>query len=137
MRVIWNGHVNGNGWADIGYHFVIMPSGRVYAARSEAKRGAHDQINDGLGIAFDGIYTSATINAQMYNSAVALCTILCKRYDITDVVTPIPTPTADFGTRNLPRMMGHRDRVATECPGSEAGRTVRLPEIRQAVNAQI
>jgi hypothetical protein len=137
MRVIWNSHVNGNGWSDIGYHFIIMPSGRVYAARSETKRGSHDVVNDGLGVAFDGIYSSATINSQMYNAAVALCTLLCKRYGITDTVTPIPTPTADFGIRNLPRIMGHRDRVATECPGSEGGRTVRLSELRQAVNAQI
>lgn len=137
MRVIWNGHVNGNGWSDIGYHFIIMPSGRVYAARAETKRGAHDVVNDGLGVAFDGIYSSATINIQMYNSAVALCTLLCKRYGITDTVTPISTPTADFGTRNLPRMMAHRDRVATECPGTEGGRTVRLSEIRQAVNSQL
>lgn len=137
MRVIYNGHVNGNGWADIGYHFIIMPSGRVYAARNEAKRGAHDVINDGLGVAFDGVYTSATINQAMYSSAVALCTSLCKRYGITNTVTPIPTPTADFGTRNLPRIMGHRDRVATECPGTEGGRTVRLPEIRQAVNSNL
>ena len=137
MRVIYNGHVNGNGWADIGYHFIVMPSGRVYAARSETKRGAHDVVNDGLGVSFDGIYTSATINQAMYNSAVALCTLLCKRYGITNTVTPIPTPTADFGTRNLPRMMGHRDRVATECPGTEGGKTVRLPDVRQAVNGNL
>lgn len=137
MRVIYNGHVNGNGWADIGYHFIIMPSGRVYAARSETRRGAHDVVNDGLGVAFDGVYTSATINQAMYNSAVALCTLLCKRYGITNTIAPIPTPTGDFGTRNLPRIMGHRDRVATECPGTEGGRTVRLPEIRQAVNGNL
>lgn len=137
MRVIYNGHVNGNGWADIGYHFIIMPSGRVYSARSETKRGAHDVVNDGLGVAFDGVYTNVTINQAMYNSAVALCTALCKRYGITNTVTPIPTPTGDFGTRNLPRIMGHRDRVATECPGTEGGRTVRLPDIRQAVNGNL
>ncbi len=137
MRVIYNGHVNGNGWADIGYHFIVMPSGRVYSARNETKRGAHDVVNDGLGVSFDGIYSSATINQNMYNSAVALCTLLCKRYGITNTITPIATPTADFGTRNLPRMMGHRDRVATECPGTEGGRTVRLPDIRQEVNGNL
>jgi len=137
MRVIYNGHVNGNGWSDIGYHFIIMQSGRVFAARSELKRGAHDIVNDGLGIAFDGIYSSASINQGMFNSAVALCTLLCRRYGFKNVVTPVPTPTADFGTRNLPLILGHRDRVATECPGTEGGRTVRLPELRTAVNAQL
>lgn len=137
MRVIWNSHVNGNGWSDIGYHFIIMPSGRVFSARSELKRGAHDVINDGLGIAFDGIYSSATINQKMFDAAVALCTVLCRRYGIKNTVTPVPTATADFGTRNLPLIIGHRDRVATQCPGTEGGRTVRLPEIRTAVNAQL
>jgi hypothetical protein len=136
MRTIWNGHVNGNGWSDIGYHFIIMPSGRVYVARAETKRGAHDGINDGLGIAFDGIYSTATINQAMYETAVTVCTILCKRYGITNTITPVATPT-DFGSRNLPLICGHRDRVATECPGSEGGRTVRLADIRQAVNAQL
>lgn len=137
MRTIRNSHVNGNGWSDIGYHYVIMPSGRIYEGRQERKRGAHDVINDGLGVAFDGVYSSQTISQQQYESAIALCTVLCKRYGITDTVTAVPTATADFGTRNLPRICGHRDRVATECPGSEGGRTVRLPDIRQAVNGRV
>ncbi len=134
MRVIWNSHVFGNGWSDIGYHFIVMPSGRVFAARDERKRGAHDVINDGLGIAFDGIYSSATINQRQFEAAVSLCTLLCKRYGIANTVSPVPTATADFGTRNLPRILGHRDRVATECPGSAGGTTVRLNDIRVAVN---
>ncbi|MGI0487482.1 peptidoglycan recognition family protein [Pantanalinema rosaneae CENA516] len=137
MQLIRNSHVNGNGWSDVGYHFIVMPSGRVYEARSERKRGAHDVINDGLGVAFDGIYTSQTITQAQYEGAVALCTLLCKRYGINDPVTPVPTPTADFGTRSLPRICGHRDRVSTACPGTEGGRTVRLPEIRQAVRANL
>ncbi|MEX0268318.1 peptidoglycan recognition family protein [Leptolyngbyaceae cyanobacterium UHCC 1019] len=137
MRVVYNGHVNGNGWTDIGYHFIIMPSGRVYEGRSERKRGSHDLVNDGLGIAFDGVYSANTISQQQYQAAVALCTVLCKRYGFKNTVTPVPTPTADFGTRNLPLICGHRDRVATACPGSEGGRTVRLSEIRTAVNAQL
>jgi N-acetylmuramoyl-L-alanine amidase len=137
MRVIWNSHINGNGWSDIGYHFIVMPSGRVFEARSERRRGAHDLVNDGLGVAFDGIFSSATISTQQFQSAVALCTLLCRRYGFRDPVTPVPTPTADFGTRNLPLILGHRDRVATECPGSEGGRTVRLSDIRVAVRANL
>ncbi|MBM0740322.1 N-acetylmuramoyl-L-alanine amidase [Phormidium sp. CLA17] len=137
MRLIYNGHVNGNSWADIGYHFIIMPSGRVYEGRSERKRGSHDVVNDGLGIAFDGVYSTNTISQQQYQAAVALCTVLSKRYGFKNTVTPVPTPTADFGTRNLPLICGHRDRVSTACPGSEGGKTVRLGEIRTAVNAQL
>jgi hypothetical protein len=137
MRFIWSSHVNGNGWSDIGYHYIIMPSGRIFEARSDQKRGAHDVVNDGWGIAFDGIYSSATINQQQFQSAVALCTKLCQRMGISDPVTPAPTPTADYGIRSLPPICGHRDRVATTCPGSEGGRTVRLADIRQEVRTKL
>ena len=137
MRQLWQGHVGGNGWSDIGYHYVIMPSGRIYEARFERKRGAHDVINDGLGVAFDGVYSSATITPAQFQSAVTLCTTLCKRYGINDPVKPVPTPTNAFGIRQLPRICAHRDRVQTECPGSGSGRTVRLEEIRQAVKQRL
>ncbi len=138
MRFIWRSHVNGNRWSDIGYHYIIMPSGRIYEARAETKRGAHDLTNDGIGIAFDGIFTSVAISQPQFQSAVMLCAKLCQRYGLNNPVTPIPTPTADYGTRNLPLIIGHRDcRVATECPGSEGGKTVRLEEIRQAVKTRL
>lgn len=137
MRLIYNSHVYGNGWSDIGYHFIVMPSGRVFSARAEQRRGAHDQVNDGLGISFDGIFTSNTISEKQYQSAVSLCTQLCKRYGFRNILTPVPTPTADFGTKNLPLIVGHRDRVQTACPGTAGGRTVRMDEIRRAVNARL
>ncbi|MBD2020001.1 N-acetylmuramoyl-L-alanine amidase [Leptolyngbya sp. FACHB-36] len=137
MRSIWRSHVQGNGWSDIGYHYIIMPSGRIYEARSERRRGAHDVVNDGIGVAFDGVYSSQTISAQQFQSAVTLCTTLCQRYGFKDPATPVPTPTAEFGTRNIPLICGHRDRVSTECPGSPGGRTVRLEEIRQTVKQRL
>ncbi|XHX78859.1 MAG: peptidoglycan recognition family protein [Stenomitos frigidus ULC029] len=137
MQSLWSSHVNGNGWSDLGYHYIIMPSGRIYVGRSERKRGSHDVINDGLGVAFDGLYTSATISNQQFQSAIALCTQLCQRYGFKDPVTPVPTPTYDFGIQNLPLICGHRDRVATACPGTDGGRTVRLAEIRQTVKTKL
>lgn len=122
-------------FSDIGYHFVIMASGRIYEGRPDGKRGAHDVINDGFGIAFDGDYTTKTITDEQFKSAVALCTKLCQRMGIKDPVTPVPTPTAFSGNpiKNLPRIIGHRDRWPTDCPGVKEGKTVRLEDIRQAV----
>ncbi len=34
-------HVNGRGWSDIGYHFVIELDGSVKAGRPLARKGAH------------------------------------------------------------------------------------------------
>lgn len=138
MRSVRNAHMTGSqGFSDIGYHYVIMASGRIYEGRPEGKRGAHDVVNDGIGIAFDGDYTSRTITNAQFDSAVKLCTMLCRRMGINDPTVPISTPTADFGTRSLPRICAHQDRVITGCPGVPGGTTVRLKEIREKVKASL
>ncbi|GAB4238859.1 MAG: hypothetical protein Kow00121_65670 [Elainellaceae cyanobacterium] len=135
MRFILNIHLNSSGYSDIGYHYIIMPSGRIYEGRSSQKRGAHDVVNDGFGVAVDGDFQDPRrITQKQFETIVALCTMLCKRMGIKDPVTPVTTRTADFGIRQLPRIMGHRDRVATGCPGTIY---TRLNEIRQAVRARL
>ena len=45
------------GWVDIGYHYVIFPSGRIYEGRPDSVYGAHTRgANDELGFAFAGNY---------------------------------------------------------------------------------
>src|SRR5262245_13647154 len=34
VRAIWHFHALERGWGDIGYHFLIDPSGRIYAGRA-------------------------------------------------------------------------------------------------------
>jgi len=131
MRQILNIHLNSSGYSDIGYHYIIMPSGRIYEGRSSLKKGAHDLINDGFGVAVDGDFQNLRrITQKQFEAIVSLCALLCKRMGITDPVTPVSTQTYDFGLRSLPRILGHRDRVATACPGTVYER---LGEIRQAV----
>ena len=141
MRSIRNCHVNNNGWSDIGYHYVIMPSGRIYEGRYDRKRGAHDMINDGFGVAFEGCYdpSGSVITDAQFKSAVALCTRLCKRMGISDPTTLVSTPTYFLGkpSKNLPRILGHCDRGDTSCPGMKNGASVRLEDIRQAVKAAL
>ena len=45
LELIRRSHVN-KGWADIGYHFVIDPAGRIYEARPLALQGAHVKDNN-------------------------------------------------------------------------------------------
>ncbi|MBD0344872.1 MAG: N-acetylmuramoyl-L-alanine amidase [Coleofasciculus sp. Co-bin14] len=142
MRQVQNGQMDGSqGFSDMGYHYMIMASGRIYEGRPENKRGAHDMVNDGIGVCFDGDYTNRQITNAQFQSAVALCTRLCQRMGISDPVTPVDTSThPDSGKPpivRVPRILGHRDRVATGCPGVEGGRTVRLDEIRQAVKQKL
>lgn len=54
MRSIQQAHLN-KGWADIGYNYVIMPSGRVYIGRGRGVVGAHTAgHNKDIGICFAG-----------------------------------------------------------------------------------
>ena len=129
-------------FSDIGYHYVIMPSGRIYEGRPNGKRGAHDVFNDGFGVALDGSFhlDGSRIADEQFNSAVALCTQLCKQIGITDPTTEVPTPISKVGEpspKNLPTIVGHRDRINTLCPGMEDGSNIRLDEIRQQVKARL
>lgn len=41
VKEIRKWHVEGNGWADIGYHFVIRRNGQVETGRALERAGAH------------------------------------------------------------------------------------------------
>ncbi len=41
VRAIQDAHMRGNGWGDIGYHFLIDPDGRIWTGRPLAWQGAH------------------------------------------------------------------------------------------------
>lgn len=143
MRILQAGEMQPpQKFSDIGYHYVIMPSGRVYEGRPNSKKGAHDVINDGFGVAMEGSFhlPGSMITDKQFDSAVALCIQLCKKIGITDPTTLVSTPIekdAELSPKNLPQIIGHRDRVDTDCPGKDEGTTVRLEEIRQAVKAQL
>lgn len=64
MRQMQAFHQNGHGWTDIGYHFVIFPSGRVYEGRPREVVGAH-AVNGNLmpGISFAGNYEKDALTA--------------------------------------------------------------------------
>ena len=49
-------HVNGNGWSDIGYHYLIKLDGTVQEGRPINKIGAHvgGHNRDSIGIAYVG-----------------------------------------------------------------------------------
>ena len=52
IELIRHRHRNANGWADIGYHYVIDREGRLWQARNVKYQGAHvkDENEGNLGI---------------------------------------------------------------------------------------
>ncbi len=97
-------HMQQKGFADIGYHFVIDYSGRVYEGRNIAVRGAHTGgHNTGtVGVVLMGDFEEATPPPPQLSGTTALVSYLAKEYRVT-------------------HLAGHRDFQPEEtvCPGKQ------------------
>lgn len=100
-------HIDSNGWCDIGYHFVVSQSGKLYQGRSDEQRpGAHvgNQNAGNVGISFIGNYQESQPPAAQLDAAVSLMKWVKDTYNIP-------------WTRDAVR--GHRQwpGQSTSCPG--------------------
>lgn len=99
-------HVQGNGWSNIGYHYVLAKDTdgkfRAFDGRPDSSLGAHTYgYNEYLGICV--AYGMGTQPPEAQLQALAdLIAVLCKTYGI-----PID--------RN--HIKGHREFMPNECPG--------------------
>jgi len=81
-------HVEGNGWTDIGYHFVIRRSGKVEIGRRVDEIGTHVQGHntDSVGICLVGGLNNATFRPennftpQQWDALKKLLAGLLKKY---------------------------------------------------------
>lgn len=101
VRQIQDFHMDGRGWADIGYNFLVDVKGRIYEGRGWLVQGSHapGHNTSGIGVCMigrDGDSTPAAKRAirWLYDEAVRRA------------------------GRNLAKL-GHRDVYATSCPGNE------------------
>ena len=101
VQDIHSWHLN-NGWSGIGYHYFIRKDGSVYRGRPDGAIGAHCQGSNTntLGICFEGNYMKETMPTAQYNAGIDLIKYLIGKYG------------------NLP-IYGHKELLATECPGSK------------------
>lgn len=124
VRSIHNSHTNTNGWADIGYNYLIDPNGVIYEGRGDNIRGAHFSCmnNNTMGICLLGNYEEANPSQEMLDALVKL--LGWKSCDID--ASPIGSaPFAGSGNDTvLFRISGHRNGnglpnacTATACPG--------------------
>jgi N-acetylmuramoyl-L-alanine amidase len=93
-------HVDGNGWLDMGYHFLIRRDGRLELGRPIWAQGAHASGHnaDTIGIALAG--TGPDFTPAQLDTLYSVITMLREVYPITSV-------------------LGHRELGRTECPGFE------------------
>jgi N-acetylmuramoyl-L-alanine amidase len=137
-------HVQGNGWNDIGYNFLVDKYGQLFEGRFGGLErnviGAHAEgFNTGsVGVAMLGTYGSATPPAV---ARTALANLLAWRLDVAHV-DPLSTLTWSSGGNGrfpegvpvtLRAVSGHRDTGFTSCPG--AAFYAQLRSIAQAISA--
>lgn len=91
-----------NGWADIGYHYIVDPSGRVWAGRPANKQGAHvkDQNEHNLGIVLLGNYDHQRPSADALNSLKTLVAMQMRQHRVP-----------------LRNVYTHQELKPTQCPG--------------------
>jgi flagellar hook assembly protein FlgD len=143
VRAIELYHVQGNGWNDIGYNFLIDKYGQVFEGRyggvTRPVIGAHAQgFNSGsVGISVIGDYGSTSITPA---ARAALVSLIAWRLDLAHV-DPLSkvvrvsagNPRYAAGTAlTLNAISAHRDVYPTSCPG--ASLYAQLPSIRTAVS---
>ncbi|MDX6493915.1 MAG: hypothetical protein QOH02_1850, partial [Gaiellaceae bacterium] len=144
MRGFQAYHVKSNGWADIGYNFLVDRYGQVFEGRyggiDRNVVGAHAQgFNTGsAGVALIGTFESTGITPA---ARAALVSLLAWRLDVAHVD---PLSISNFLSGGNPRfapgmsiplraVSGHRDTGFTSCPGAVLYGT--LPAIAREVAA--
>lgn len=93
------------GWSGIGYHYVIRRDGIIERGRPEEYIGSHTLgYNTGsIGINFAGNMEVMIPTSEQIESGAMLIADICKRYCLTPDASTV---------------IGHRDLMATDCPGA-------------------
>src|SRR3954447_22237733 len=143
VRSIMIYHVQGNGWNDIGYNFLVDKYGQIFEGRyggvDKAVVGAHSLgFNTGsFGVAMIGSYGSAKPPAP---AVASLEQVLAWKLDLAHV-DPLSTLTWKSGGNPrfangvpvfLRAISGHRDTGFTDCPGNAL--YALLPQIAKDVS---
>lgn len=148
VRSIYELHTTGNDWGDIGYHFLVDLQGRVYEGRSSGADGvpAHNDRGEvvtashtlngntgNIGVALLGDFTSEQPSPQMLGSLTRLLASLAKKHGLDPAGAVTYRNFTDPGGRSMRGVNGHRDWLATECPGTQTYRS--LDKVRADIAA--
>ncbi len=115
VRSIWNYHVNTNGWADIGYNWVIDGNGVLYEGRGDGIRGAHFCGNNSgtQGNCLLGNFTNTQPSDAARDKVVELLAWQACQYEI----DPIANAYHSASGFSFNGVAGHRQGCSTACPG--------------------
>ncbi len=129
VKAIWDYHVNGNGWSDIGYNWLIAPDGTIYKGRSwlngdQNVRGAHTCScnSNKLGICLLGDLTNNLPTPAQYESLKNFIVWKACELDILpDIGSAVTSSKSGVCIEEfVHHITGHRDNCGagyTACPG--------------------
>jgi len=108
ISAIQREHMQGKGWGDIGYHFVVDTTGRIWSGRPLSQQGAHagdhDRNRGNVGICLLGNFVQGREGQEPTGPQVAamrnLISALRKQYQI-----------------KSDGLLTHRELRSTSCPG--------------------
>jgi hypothetical protein len=117
VRSIWDFHVNGRGWDDIGYNYLIDPNGEIYVGRGREVRGAHfcGNNNGALGVCVLGTFSTTLPTSTARNAWLSLSSWAACDWEI----SPLERSLHASSGLNLLGVSGHREGCSTECPGEQ------------------
>ncbi|MEW7289289.1 N-acetylmuramoyl-L-alanine amidase [Aquimarina sp. 2304DJ70-9] len=135
VRSIQNFHINGNGWSDIGYNFLVDPNGVIYEGRAGGDNaiGAHfcGRNRNTMGVCMLGDYSSVTPTTA---TQTALKNLLAWKAD-KESINPLGSSFHYSVNRSLTHIAGHRDAGCSACPGN--GGYATLGGIRSGVGSLV
>ncbi len=110
-------HQEVNGWAGIGYHYVIRKDGTIEQGRKPLAVGAHalHYNENSVGICVAGNFNVAKIKSAQLDSLKLLTAWLCQKYKLNPIKKGV--------------IVGHRNLNDTSCPGDNLYK--KLDEIRR------
>lgn len=126
VRIVYNEHANVLGWGDIGYHYVVDRNGVIYQGRTSgappagyiAEGGHALRYNCGSGavVALGNYQPNISVpltalTPQTRQSVVSIMAWLLHTYGIR------PWEQRFVVDKTVLGMCGHRDLLATQCPG--------------------
>ena len=110
-------HQEVNGWAGIGYHYVIRKDGTIEQGRKPLAVGAHayQHNKNSVGICVAGNFDIGKPNREQMDSLKLLTAWLCQKYKLNPMKKGV--------------IVGHRNLNDTNCPGDNL--YPKLDEIRR------
>lgn len=136
VRSYWDFHVNGRGWSDIGYNWLVDGNGVIYQGRAFNLDGNRDVIGahfSGYNANTMGICVIGNYNNRMPTGGAlfSLNEMLAWKASEREI-DPLAKAQHYSPGGNIHRISGHRDSgIYTDCPGHQLYSY--LPEVREGV----